>query len=184
MKKLLTIATLSLLALASTHANSQTYMEVGYTSANYDETFVYSGRSYDAGASPTAIRGIYGYELNPNFSLEGLLAQGLSSSNISISGISTPVELKINSMYGLYAKPKFQVAPNWEAFARIGYAHIKGTVSSQSASNSDSGNSFSYGIGMSYAINKQLSVNLDAMSYYDKNSMTVTGTTIGIGYKF
>ena len=184
MKKLLSAATLSLLALASTHANAQSYMEIGYTSANYDETFIYSGRSYDASASPTAIRGIYGYEVNPNFSLEGMLAQGLNNSNISISGISTPIELKINNVYGLYAKPKFQIAPNWEAFARIGYAHSKGTLSYKSASESSSGNSFSYGIGMSYAINKQLSVNLDAMSYYDKNSMTVTGTTIGIGYKF
>jgi opacity protein-like surface antigen len=184
MKKLLAVATLSLLALVSTHVNAQTYMEIGHTSADYNNTIIYSGNSYNLTASPTAIRGIFGYELNPNFNLEGMLAQGLSSSNMSVSGISTPVELKLDTMYGIYAKPKVQIAPDWEAFARIGYVHIKGTSSYKNTSSSDSGNSFSYGVGMSYAINKQLSVNLDAMSYYDKNSVTATGTTIGIGYKF
>lgn len=175
--------TLSALVLAA-GANAQTYVEVGYTSTDYSNSVVVSGHSYDITASPSAIRGIVGHEFTPNFSLEGMLGLGLSSSNLSVSGISTPVDLKIDSIYGVYVKPKAQVSPDLEVFARVGYAHVRGTSSYQNTSSSSSGNSFSYGLGMSYAINKQMSVNFDAMSYYDKNSASATGTTIGIGYKF
>lgn len=181
MKRLaLTLSTLVL----TTGVNAQNYVEIGYTSTDYSNSVVASGRSYDIKASPSAIRGILGHEFNPNFSLEGMLGQGLSDSSLSVSGISTPVNLKIDTMYGIYAKPKAQVSPDLEVFARVGYAHTSGTMSYQNSSSSSSGNSFSYGLGMSYSINKQMSVNFDAMSYYDKNSVSATGTTIGIGYKF
>ncbi len=114
----------------ATSANAQTYVEIGYTTTDYSNSIVSSaGRSYDLTASPTAIRGILGYEINPNFSLEGMLAQGLNGSNISVSGISTPVELKIDTMYGIYAKPKVQAFQDLEVFGRIGYAHGSATMS-------------------------------------------------------
>jgi opacity protein-like surface antigen len=165
-------------------ANAQTYMQVGYTSTDYSESVISSGTAYKVAASPTAVRGIFGYEVNPNFSVEGMLALGLSDSSISVSGISTPVNLKIDNLYGVYGKPKLQVSPEMEVFARIGYAHGKATASYQNTSASISGSSLSYGVGMSYAINKQMSVNIDAMTYYDKTSTSATGTTVGIGYKF
>ena len=165
-------------------ANAQTYMQVGYTSTDYSESVISSGNAYKVAASPTAVRGILGYEVNPNFSVEGMLALGLSDSSISVSGISTPVNLKIDNLYGFYGKPKLQLSPEMEVFARIGYAHGKATASYQSTSTTISDSSFSYGMGMSYAINKQMSVNIDAMTYYDKNSTSATGTTVGIGYKF
>jgi opacity protein-like surface antigen len=166
-------------------AHAQTYMQVGYTSTNYSASALSSsGTAREVKASPAAARGILGYEVNPSFSIEGMLVLGLSDSNISVSGISTPVNLKVDHLYGFYGKPKFQASPDLEVFARIGYAHSKGTMTYQSTNTSMSGNSLSYGVGMSYAINKQMSVNIDAMTYYDKNSTRGTGTTVGIGYKF
>lgn len=175
--------TLSSLVLVGS-ASAQTYGEVGYTSIDVSEPVLVSGNSYNLTASPSAVRTIIGYEANPNLSLEGMLGQGLGDSTVSVSGISTSVKYKIDNIYGFYIKPKLNLSPQIEAFARVGYVHGSGTATYQGISASSSGNSFSYGLGLSYAINEKLSVNVDAMSYYDKDSMKVTGTTVGVGYKF
>ncbi len=181
MKHLFTALSAIIFSMA---ANAQAYVQIGYTSTDYNESVISSGTAYNVSASPTAIRGIFGYEVNPNFSVEGMLALGMNESSISVSGISTPVNLNIDNMYGFYGKPKLSVSPEMEVFARIGYAHGKATASYQGMSSSISGSSLSYGVGMSYAVSKQMSVNIDAMTYYDKNSTNATGTTVGIGYKF
>lgn len=163
---------------------AQTYMEFGYTSTNVTQSVTYSGNTYRLTASPTALRAVLGYEVNSNLSIEGMLAQGLDDSNVSVSGIPIAVKYQIDNIHGIYIKPKISLAPGIEAFARVGYAHGSATATYQNISSSGNGNSFSYGLGLSYAINDKLSINVDAMSYYDKDSMKATGTTVGVGYKF
>lgn len=168
------------MVMVAISAQAQTYAEIGYTSASYEETVL----GYNAKASPSALRGFFGYEINPNLSLEGMIANGLSDANVSGLGNVSGLSLKIDNVYGIYAKPKFQFTPSLEGFLRIGYAHINGSVTYQGISTSSSGSSLSGGLGLSYAVDSKLSLNIDTMSYYNKDSTTASGVTIGLGYKF
>jgi len=180
MKKIL--AGITLIAGASlAHAENNVYGEIAYLPFNYDET-VY-GTTYSA-TGGSAVRGIIGVDVAENLALEAMLATGMSNASTTILGYTA--NLKLNSMYGFYAKPKININDKATLFARIGYAQVSGTtsVSSLSYSSSTTNNSMSYGIGMSYKIDEKLSFNADYMYYYNKNSSTATGLALGIGFRF
>lgn len=175
------IAITSALILASFSASAQMYGEVGITSVKYEETVF----GYNVKSSPTAIRGIFGYEINPNFAVEGLAAFGMSDDNVQVLGYTVPgVKFKVDNVFGFYAKPKVKFTPELEGFVRAGFARSKGTASLNGQSSSASETGFSYGLGMSYALNPMTSLNVDYMSYLDKNDSKATGFTFGVGYKF
>jgi opacity protein-like surface antigen len=175
------IAITSVLVLAAFSASAQMYGEVGVTSVKYEETSF----GYNIKSSPTAIRGIFGYEINPNFAVEGLAAFGMSDDNVQVLGYTVPgVKFKVDNVFGFYAKPKVKFSPELEGFVRAGFARSKGTASLSGQSSSASETGFSYGLGMSYAVNPMTSLNVDYMSYLDKNDSKATGFTFGVGYKF
>jgi outer membrane autotransporter protein len=109
----------------------------------------------------------------------------MSDDGIKVGGTSVPgATFEVDNVVGIYVKGKTRLTDNLEAFARAGLARAKGTASldGQSASASESG--FSYGVGLSYAFDKTTSLNIDYMSYLDKNSSKATGITVGLGFKF
>jgi opacity protein-like surface antigen len=171
---------------AASAANAQTYGEIGYTSVTTKENLSLSGSTYNIKASPTALRGIFGYELNPNLAIEALGAFGLSDSTIKANGVSVSgFTMEIDNVIGVYLKPKTQLNGNLELFGRVGFAHSKGTASAAGvASSSASENGFSYGAGLSYAINPTTSLNADYMSYLNKDGFKANGFTFGVGFKF
>lgn len=179
MKKLAIASALSLMAVA---ASAQTYAEIGYTSVEYEENVF----GVTVESKPAALRGIIGYEINPNLAVEGLVGFGLSDDEISARGLGTAAgsKLEIDNVVGIYVKPKVKFGPNLEGFVRAGFAHAKASASIAGASASASESSFSYGLGLSYSFSPNASLNLDYMSYLDKNATTVTGITVGVGFKF
>lgn len=180
----------NLLALAAiaitTAATAQTYGEIGYTSVTAKETIALNGSSYDVKASPTALRGIFGYELNQNLAIEALAAFGLSDATVKVNGAGIPgLKMEIDNVVGVYLKPKTKLNDNMEMFGRVGFARGKGTFSAIGVgSESSSANSFSYGAGLSYAIDPTTSLNADYMSYLNKDGFKANGFTFGVGFKF
>jgi opacity protein-like surface antigen len=175
------IAIASALTLAAFSASAQMYGEIGVTSVKYEETVF----GYNAETSPTAIRGVFGYEINPNFAVEGLAAFGMSDDNVKVLGYTVPgIKFKVDNVFGIYAKPKVKFTPQLEGFVRAGFARSKGTASLNDQSSSASDTGFSYGLGMSYALNPMTSLNVDYMYYLDKNNSKAAGFTFGVGYKF
>lgn len=171
----------STIALAAFSASAQMYGEIGGTAAKYQAQAL----GYPVESFPTAIRGIFGYEISPNLAIEAVAAFGVSADKVKFSGVTIPgANFKVNNLYGIYAKPKYQFTPEFEGFIRAGFAYSKGTLSIGAQNASASENSFSYGLGVSYAVTKATSINADYMSYLDKNNSTATGYTFGIGYKF
>lgn len=172
----------SAVALAAIGAQAQTYGEIGYTATTAKTNVDGDGIK----ASPSAIRGIFGYELNPNLAIEGMVAFGMSDATVKFNGQSVPgVKMEIDNAIGLYIKPKTKLNDSVEVFARAGFARVKGTVSATGyGSETDSENSFSYGAGMSYAINPTTALNVDYMQYLNKDGFKVNGFTFGIGFKF
>jgi uncharacterized membrane protein (GlpM family) len=97
------IALASVIALASIGAQAQMYGEVGYTATTAKKNVNGNGIK----ASPSALRGILGYELNPNLAVEGMVAFGMSDATVEVNGVSaTGVKLGIDNALGLYLKPK------------------------------------------------------------------------------
>jgi opacity protein-like surface antigen len=172
----------SVIVLASIGAQAQTYGEIGYTpiTTNSNE----GGDSFKS--SPTALRGILGYEFNPNLAIEGMAAFGLSNSDFKVNGVSaTGTKVKIDNAVGIYLKPKTKLNDKVEIFGRVGYVHIQGTTSLVGyGSETNTENSFSFGAGFSYAINPTTSLNVDYMQYVNKDGFTVNGFTFGVGFKF
>ena len=89
------IALASVLALVAIGAQAQTYGEIGYTSMTFKETK--DGNAIKV--SPSAIRGILGYELNPNLALEGMAAFGIGDATFKIGGESlSGFKLKVDNI--------------------------------------------------------------------------------------
>ena len=73
----------------------------------------------------------------------------------------------------------------FELFGRLGWAKFDETATASSVNVSDSGSGLSYGLGAKYKFNKNMNLNLDYMVYYPtKNSISLNGYTIGIGFNF
>jgi outer membrane autotransporter protein len=179
-----TYSKLLALAIMSTAAavNAQTYGEIGYTATTYKENANGNGIK----ASPAAIRGLIGYELNPNLAIEGMVALGLGDSTVKVNGQNiSSIKLEIDNAIGLYLKPKTKLNDSVEIFGRVGFARIKGTVTATGyGTETASDNGFSYGAGLSYAINPSTSLNADYMSYLNKDGSKVNGFNLGVGFKF
>jgi opacity protein-like surface antigen len=176
------IALASVLAAAAIGVQAQTYGEIGYTSTTFKETV----DGFTVKASPSAIRAILGYELNPNLAVEGMAAIGMGGASIKVNDVSIPdLKLKVENAVGVYLKPKMKLNDAVEVFGRLGYASVKGTLYATGlGSDSGTDNSFSYGAGLSYAIDPKTSLNGDYMQYLSKDGAKVNGFTFGVGYKF
>lgn len=171
----------AVLALAAIGAQAQIYGEIGYTAVSHDRNS--DGSSLKS--SPKAIRGLVGYELSENIAIEGIVGLGIGNGSVQVDGQNIAgAKQKIDNMYGLFLTPKVKLADNLEGFVRAGYTNGKGTISynGQSASSSESG--FSYGLGARYTLDKNMSLNVDYMSYLNKTDVKAAGFTVGIGYKF
>ena len=177
-----TLAIASAIALSAIGSQAQTYGEIGYTATTAKSNVDGDGIK----ASPSAIRGILGYELNPNLAIEGMVAFGMSDATVKVNGQSVPgVKMEIDNAVGVYIKPKTKLNDNVEIFARAGFARVKGTLSAVGfGTETNSENSFSYGAGLSYAINPATALNVDYMQYLSKDGFKVNGFTFGVGFKF
>ncbi len=150
------------------------YGEIGYTGLTYKEPEVKT--------HPGEVRLIGGYEFHPNMAVEvmGLL----SAKDSKLDFFGQTFKVKIDNIWGVFLKPKVAVTPEVELFGRLGYARSQRSVSVDALSFSESGNSVAYGVGASYAINKRVSLNLDYMSYYNRDDIRIQGPTLGVGIKF
>jgi len=155
------------------------YGELGYTMITLSPTNFPDFK-------PTVLRGIVGYQLNSNFSVEGQLGMGLADGTAMVDQANAEANVKVSSMYGLYAKAKTELAPGFEAFGRAGYAKADATIKVNSIgySESNSKDGFSWGIGAAYAISPAVALTVDYMSYFNKDDVKASGYTLGVQFNF
>jgi len=139
-----------------------------------------------SGFSATAGVGIVraGINFDRFVALEAFGAFGTSDANGGVYGI--PVSLKLNSAYGAYIKGQYPVAPHFELFVRAGWLHASVEVTDKyyGLSGSSSDSSFSYGGGVQVPFGNGWYAQGDYMSYYSKNSDSIRGLSVGLGYRF
>jgi opacity protein-like surface antigen len=180
------LAVIAVIAIASSTAMAQSkskdssmYVELGYLNATYSDT--YSNTTY-AWTGIGAYRLVLGVDLADSVAVEGMYASGISDASLTISKTNTTIGL--NPSYGLYIKPKLNLNDNAALFARAGFFNTIGTLTYSGYSAQDNNTSFSYGLGATFNINKNISLNGDYMVYYNSSSTPFNGMTVGIGYRF
>ena len=129
-----------------------------------------------------------GYKFNPYISVEGRYTVAFGDSTYH-GQVPTDEDITI---WGIYAKPTYPLAPEFDVYALLGYAgtdasgyfDIGGTPSSFAV---DEG-AFSWGFGGKYSITEHISAYADYVVYYDDSSLlydkVVDSINFGISYQF
>lgn len=167
MTRIAKISTTLGLAILAMGAQAQNlYGEVGYTGLDYREPGIK--------LSPGMVRGVVGYELSPNLSVEGMV--GLDGGSDTAAGNT----LKLNNMVGVFGKVQAPIADGVKVYGRLGVA--RSDLKANGVSDSDTG--LAYGVGMTYDLTKTTYLNADYTKYYDRNDQKLEGLTVGVGFRF
>ena len=191
MKKLIAIL-LTLVVCAPAMAQLKTpkppekryYMETSINVVKYSEPGLTIG--------PTALRVTLGKKTTETFGYEGMLAFNVRSAEtayISATGTATTTSVAggVTNLYGLYIKARKNLGADMEIFGKLGMASGERTLSTYPTGLSAADNkfiSFSYGIGAKAAVEKDMSVVFDYMSYYHKGLTSVDAFSLGLSLDF
>ncbi len=171
MKVIIKTAAITTLALAAVGAQAQLYGELGYSVLDVDG----SGSSVDLGA----LTGTIGYGVHENLAVEGMLAFGVNDDKVG------GAKVELEHSYGLFAKPRIMLSPNFELFGRLGYVESKLKTSAPGFSSlTDTDGDWAYGLGGNYYFDRNTYVSANYLRFYDKDGVKADGVTIGVGMKF
>lgn len=140
--KSLILAAASVAALAALPAAAQAqdttkagaYVNLGYGRVNAEGDI-----------NLNTLAGRAGYRFNDYMGVEGELGFGVGSDKVTESGITAKAKIKHHAaVYGVGFLP---VGPNTDILARVGYGTTKVKASALGVSESDSNESWNYGIG-------------------------------------
>jgi hypothetical protein len=169
------IALLAVLSAGAAPAQSMFsqgyYGEIGYTALSIKN----DNNGFDI--TPKLVRFGVGKEVNENLSVEGIYAFTASKDSIVLSGTKYTGKA---SIYGMYLKPKIEIAPGVEAFARVGAIHTKYEDEGSHISKTKA----SYGLGIQAQLTKNAYGQVDYMNYYKQDGMTGGGFTVSVGKRF
>jgi hypothetical protein len=158
------------------------YMETSISTVKYAETGLTLG--------PTALRVMLGKKTSATFGYEGMLGFGVRNAEntyVSTAGTSSSLAGEVNNLYGVYIKARRNLGKDLEIFGKVGMASGERTLSAYPAGLSAADNkflSFSYGLGAKAAVEKDVSVVFDYMSYYKKGLTSVDAFALGLALDF
>lgn len=135
-----------------------------------------------ADASLTGITGRLGAMANDNIGGEVRISLGVGDDSIGSGALETDVEL--NSMFGGYLRAGIPAGANFYPYAILGFTRVELEYSNPyfgSGSNSDT--DISYGLGLDLSLDRNLSLNVEYMNYYDNDDSEISGFSIGIASK-
>jgi outer membrane immunogenic protein len=137
-------------------------------------------------ASLNALYGRLGTYFGENFSGELRLGTGIADDSVNAEGVEADVKLK--EFYGVYLRGGIPLGEIFYPYAVIGYSsgkvEVDGTVLGIGFSESDSESDASFGAGVDFSFNESLKLNLEYMSYFDKDGAELTSFAAGIAWLF
>jgi Outer membrane protein beta-barrel domain len=159
------------------------YMETSINVVKYSEPGLTFG--------PTALRVTLGKKTSETFGYEGMLGFSVRNAETAYvssgSTTSTSVAGEVNNLYGLYIKARRNLGSELEIFGKLGMASGERTLSAYPTGLSAADNkfiSFSYGLGAKAAVEKDMSVVFDYMSYFHKGLSSVDAFSLGLSLDF
>ncbi len=132
----------------------------------------------------TALNARLGKHYGEYFAAEVRLGVGLGDDVIQIDGVDTIANLEIRDMYGIYARAGARIAERFYPYVLIGYSHanLEGSIDQFTAEGDFGG--VSYGIGLDVQIKRDLSANLEYISYFDSLGLELSGFSLGLSRAF
>jgi opacity protein-like surface antigen len=172
------IAFLALLAAGTVSAqsmdkNSGYYAEIGYSAIKFDDGFT--------NTTPKLARLIVGTNINANLDAEVAIALTASKGDLKYTNEIGKLSAK---QFGLYAKPKIEIAKDTELFGRIGISHTSWKSNNSVRENSDSFTKLAYGIGVQTQFTKDVYGQIDYMNLGEKEGVSAKGITLSVGTRF
>jgi len=83
----------------------------------------------------------------------------------------------VGGFVGGYIKPSFQLSPTMAGFARVGLA-------STQIKNGDTYNGLSTGLGLNYALDRNMRAYADYTYYKSSDTFGISALTLGVNYGF
>lgn len=170
--KTLIAATFVAASVAAIPALSQAQTEI-YGSAGYGVART------NQGADLGAVQGRLGAKLTPNFGVEGEVGLGVKDDKTYVGGLPANVELKHQA--AAYAVGYLPVTPNIDLLARAGYGTTKLKTSIAGVSDSESQDSWNYGVGAQYHLDDKNGIRADWTKSEFTNSKA-DADTVSVSY--
>lgn len=168
------IVALSAIGASAQVAASKVSAEVGYSTLDF--------KSGNYTAHPSIARAVVAYDVNDNLAIEGMAGMNASSSDVQVGALT--INAQVDSVYGVFVKPKAKLTQDLEVYGRLGYTNTTLKASAAGVSASSTKDSGAYGVGLSYHITPAVYLSTDYTSYYEQSGDSVQGWTVGVGYKF
>jgi opacity protein-like surface antigen len=105
-----------------------------------------------------------GWRFNRYFSIDARVGTNLVSVTDEFQfdfGAPVPVNLRVQSLYGVYARAILPVGAHWDVYALAGYTGVTLKADTDIAAATDTTNSVSYGIGASWELGPRSAIELE-----------------------
>jgi opacity protein-like surface antigen len=110
----------------------------------------------------------------PGIDVEGIVGTGVQSGKNSV----TPALTKdVGPLWGVYIKPGMAITKDIGFFARLGFA-------SAQIKNGDTYNGMSSGLGLNYALDRNMRAYADYTFYKTSDTFAISALTFGVNYGF
>jgi hypothetical protein len=168
--------------LLSSQSIAQVYFELGPSFISYKNSF---GPSY-VKTDQQIGRVIVGFESSKTWSSEFMTGIGQLSknpvylNNVAMSGL----DIKFNKAYAVYLKGNQPISNDLKFFGRIGYASVAGAGTYQTVTEKFQESGVSYGLGAAVNFRNDQYVNIDYLSFINKNEMQIKAFSISYGRYF
>lgn len=183
---LIALAGLLISVAGSGMASSENKMYVGlqYGVGEYSE----SGISEDF--ETTMLMGRIGYNINPNFAIEGRLGKSLEDDDHVLPELCSwcsDFTLEVDSIIGIYGRGRYELSEYFSIYGVLGVSEVEATVSVADfpdADNTETESSTSFGLGVDIAFSKQWAFNIEYIRYLDKDDFDLDIASAGVTFGF
>lgn len=176
MKKILVTALFA--ALSSTAFAADLYVGAGVNQLDLSV-------DGEPNVKPSALNLTLGAQLNPNLAVEARLYTNLADDQMRVSNTSVDVDVSLDHAEGVYLKGILPFNEQVAAYALAGYtnAAMKASVGNFSVT-SDDESDFSYGLGVTYQVNKRLGLNLEYARLLSGSDYKLNNLGASLTYRF
>lgn len=162
------------LAMAAMPAHADLYRSGSgglYAGANY--SFL-SADDADLGMLSAKVGGM----VTPYFGLEARAGFGVSDDTVS------GIDVELNSLFGGYATLNLANESPATPYLIFGFTRYEYELSNRVASVKEDDSDFSYGVGVDFALTRDLSANLEYMRYGKSDGIEVDAIGLGLAFRF
>ena len=179
MKKIIALAAIA--AACSTSAFAQSAGQI-YGEAMYDVISVKDTSGDEMGTvKPKAVRFNVGTVVMDNLAIEGSLLMGAGSASYADS---SDVNVKVKNGFGIALRPFINLANDLELFGRIGKSRTKTEWQAGNDSGSETATDTVYGLGLAYAVTKDIRAVVDYTKSPEKDGSKVSRMGVGVRFNF